>query len=147
MHRSTIGRWLFSLNALLVGGGGLLADLNNTHLYNPRWPPHARFHDGQTMAVGVLLALASLFFAWRGTGDRKTNVLAATLFAGLLYVSQAAANFFPGVAWTDPEFLKPGQTLTQLGPQVYLDLGMTALVLLAAWLSWPRANEPSALPA
>ncbi len=140
MNKSTIGRWLFSLNAVLVGGGGFLADLNGTHIYNPRWPPHAKFHDGQTMAVGLLLALASLFFAWRRVGDRPTNVLATTIFAGLLYVSQAAANLFPGVAWTDPEFLKPGQSLTQVAPQLYADLVMTALVLLAGWLSWPRTE-------
>ncbi len=116
MNRSTIGRWLFSLNAVLVGGGGFLADLNGTHLYNPRWPPHARFHDGQTMAVGLLFALALLFFAWRRGGDRPTNVLATTIFAGLLCVSQAAANLFPAVAWADPEFLQPGQRLAQVAP-------------------------------
>ncbi len=141
MNRSTIGRWLFSLNAVLVGGGGFLADMSHTHIYNPRWPPHAKFHDGQTMAVGLLLALVSLFFAWRRVGDRQTNVLATTILAGLLYVSQAAANLFPGVAWTDSEFLKPGQTLTQVGPQLYMDVVMTALVLLAGWLSWPRTED------
>lgn len=138
MHQLTAGRWLFSLNALITGTGGLLADFNPTHVYNSRWPPHAKFHNGQTMAIGVLLAGASLFFAWRRAGDRQTNVVATALFAGSLYWSQAAANLFPGVAWTDPEFLKPGQRLNQFPPQLSIDLGMTTLVGLATWLSWPR---------
>lgn len=118
--------------------------MNNTHVYNSRWPPHTKFHNGQTMAMGVLLSLVSLFFAWRPSGERQTNVLATSIAAGLYYWSQAAANLFPGVAWTDPEFLKPGQNLTQFPPQLYIDLGMTLLVLLATWLSWPRASVPDA---
>ncbi|AMR29382.1 hypothetical protein A0257_21300 [Hymenobacter psoromatis] len=144
MTKPTAGRWLFTLNALITGTGGFLADFNATHVYNPRWPPHAKFHNGQTMAVGVLLAGASLFFTWRRAGDRQTNVLAAALSAGSLFWSQAAANLFPGAAWTDPELLGPGQSMDQFPPQLYIDLGMTTLVLLATWLSWPRT--PAAAP-
>lgn len=139
-RRRVAGRWLFTFNAAIVGAGGFLADANATHLFNPRWPPHAKFHDAQTMAMGVLLAAASLLFTWRRGGGHASDVLAAALFGVLLYWSQAAANLFPGVAWKDPEFLKSGETLTQLAPQLYLDFGMTGLVLLAAWLSWPRKS-------
>lgn len=143
MNRFSIGRWLFSLNALIVGVGGFLTDWNATHLFNPNWPPHAKFHNGQTMATGVLLALASLFFVWRGSGDRKTNVLAAAIFGVMLYWTQAAANLFPGTAWTDPEFLTLGQSLSDFPPQLYLDLVMTLFVLVAAWLAWPRSVNPN----
>lgn len=141
MNRFSIGRWLFSLNVLIVGVGGFLADWNATHLSNPNWPPHAKFHNGQTMATGVLLALASLFFVWRRSGDRKTNVLAAVIFGVMLYWTQAAANLFPRTAWTDPEFLTSGQSLTDFSPQIYLDLGMTVLVLFSAWLTWPTTVD------
>ena len=141
MNRFAIGRWLLSLNALFVGVGGFLADWNATHLFNPNWPPHAKFHNGQTMATGALLALASLFFVWRRAGDRKTNVLATAIFGGVLYWTQAAANLFPGTAWTDPEFLTPGQSLTDVPPQLYLDLGMTTFVLFSAWLTWPKTVD------
>ena len=143
MDQKKIGRGLFTLNALIAGAGGFLADWNTTHLFNPRWPPHARFHDAQTMAAGVVLGAASLFFAWRRGGDPSTNWLAATLFGGTLWVTQFAALFFPGSGWTDPEFLKSGQSLQQVAPQVYIDLSMTSLVLLAAWLARPQ-ERPTA---
>lgn len=138
MDRKKAGRGLFTLNALVAGVGGFLADWNATHLFNPNWPPHARYHDGQTMAAGVVLGAASLFFAWRRAGDPPTNLLAATLFGGALWATQFAAIFFPGSGWTDPEFLQPGQSLQQIPPQVYIDLGMSSLVLLAAWLARTR---------
>jgi len=139
-----VGRCLLTFNAVGIAAGGFLADMNATHMYNPRWPPHAKFHDGQTMAFGVLLSLASLFFTWRRSGDRQTNVLAAALIGGVLYWAQAAAFAFPGVAWTDPEFLKPGESLTEFAPQLYIDIGTSVVVMFAAWLAWPRTTDTPA---
>ncbi len=144
MRKAIAARVLLSLAALFTGVGGVVADWNATHLFNPHWPPHAKFHNGQTMAMGVVLGLSTLLFTWRRAGDARTNLLAAVLFAGTYWWTQAAANFFPGVAWIDPEFLKPGQSLTQFPIQGYLDIVVTCVVLLAAWLGWPRADEGAA---
>ena len=61
----TPGRILIVLGNLLYSIGAFLADFNETHVYNPTWPPHARFHNGQTMTLGVLLAAMSLYLACR----------------------------------------------------------------------------------
>jgi len=61
-----------------------------------------------------------------------------------VYWAQAAANAFPGAAWTDPEFLKPGESLTEFAPQLYIDIGMSVIVIFAAWLAWPRTAEAPA---
>jgi uncharacterized protein DUF6640 len=128
---------------------GFVADWNDSHIFNPRWPPHAKFHNGQTLAFGVLLAAATIFFAWRRAGDRQTNLLAAAITGGVTYWAQAAAFAFPGVAWTDPELLKPGQSLHDFGPQVYFEIFGSLVIALAAWLAWPpKADEhlPTAGP-
>lgn len=142
--RATVARLLLTLAALVTCVGAALADWNDTHIYNPRWPPHAKFHTGQTISMGVALGLSTLLFTWRRSGDARTNLLAATLFAGTYWWTQAAANFVPGTAWTDPEFLKQGQSLTQFPPQGYIDIALTCVVLLAAWLGWPRSGEREA---
>ena len=143
MNRETIGRLLLTANAAVAAGGGFLADFNRTHLFNPRWPPHARFHDGQTMAEGVLVGLTSLYFAWRKSGDPRTNAVAATIAGGTLYWSQAAANLFPGVGWTDPDLLKPAETMDQVAPQLYLDAVMTLVTLFAGRLMLPKRAKAS----
>lgn len=137
MNKLLIGRCLLTINAIGDAIGGFIADWNATHIFNDRWPLHAKFHDAQTLSFGVFLALASLFFTWRQAGDRKTNVLAAALIGVAVYVSQACAFIFPGVGWTDPEFLDAGQTLTQFPPQLYIDIGAGLLVALATYLAWP----------
>jgi len=138
MNKPLIGRILLTINAAGIAVGGFIADWTPTHIFNPHWPPHAKFHDGQTLSFGVLLAAFSLFFTWRRRGDRQTNILAAALAGGATLWAQAGAYLFPGVAWTDAEFLKPGQHLDDLGPQVLFELAGTIVILLAAWLAWPR---------
>lgn len=140
MTRDTGGRLLLSAIAVFGSVGSFAASWNAKHLHNPRWPPHAKFHDAQTLAAGTILGLSALFFAWRRSGDRRTNDLAAVLFAGNYFWTQAAAAFFPGTAWTDPEFLKPGQRLDRLPPQFVMDVAVTALVLLSARLLRPDAG-------
>jgi hypothetical protein len=141
MNKLLAGRVLFTMNAAGLAVGGFIADWNATHIYNPNWPPHAKFHNAQTMAFGIVLAAATLFFALRKSGDRRTNVLAAAVTGGAVYWAQAMAWVFPGVAWTDPEFLKAGQTLSQFGPQVYFEILGTGMMLLASWLAWPPKTD------
>ncbi|WP_368783640.1 DUF6640 family protein [Arthrobacter sp. B1805] len=35
--------------AVATAVGGFIADWNRTHLFNPQWPPHARFHDAMSI--------------------------------------------------------------------------------------------------
>jgi len=77
-------RVLFLLSALGLGLGAHMADyFSPTHIFNDRWPPHAKFHTGQTLSMSILLGVLSVFFAWRKTSDEKTTVYAAAGFASL----------------------------------------------------------------
>jgi hypothetical protein len=118
--------------------GTYAADWSKTHIYNPNWPPHAKFHNAQTMAMAVVLAIASLYFAWRKGGDASTNVLAAAILGAVYWVTQGLANFYPGVGWTDPEFLHAGETLNDISPQMILD----PIVLGVVFLGWYLARKP-----
>src|ERR1700712_117763 len=39
---------LITLSTLATTIGSFAADWSPTHVFNPRWPPHAKFHNGQT---------------------------------------------------------------------------------------------------
>jgi hypothetical protein len=60
-----LGHALLSLLAIAQMLGPFIADFNHTHVLNPRWPPLARFHNGQTMSMGLLLGLTTLYYTWR----------------------------------------------------------------------------------
>ncbi|KIW50355.1 hypothetical protein PV05_11951 [Exophiala xenobiotica] len=148
----TPGRICLTLVACTLGPGCFLADWSASHVFNPRWPPHAKFHNGQTMAMGATLSLATLYYTWRGLGhgrsrdDRrdldagacleleKESIKTATLFGSLYWVTAIAAWFFPGSLAVDPEF---GTGF----PQFPLFSGMLGLAWIGGWLEMRRLGR------
>ena len=96
---------LFTLAAIGLIVGAHAADLSPSHLFNDRWPPHAKFHTGQTLSMSVLLSLLTIFFAWRKTSDQCEGVLGTAAFAATYWITQATASAYPNTAFFDPEFV------------------------------------------
>lgn len=115
----TPGRLLILLANAFYSLGAFAADYNTTHVFNPNWPPHAKFHNGQTMSLGVLLALTSLTFVYKsltprakgaeGAREVKENLWWAAVMGSLYCVAGLSAIWYPGTAWADPEFWVEGQ--------------------------------------
>lgn len=130
----TPGRALLALVGIVTSVGGYLADWNETHVYNPRWPPHAKFHNGQTMSMGLLLGLATLYYLFRSSSSRaieRESLHTATLFASLYWVTQLSAVLYPGSLPEDPEF---GDGF----PQAYLCAVLLSMAGLGVFLERAR---------
>jgi len=94
---------LVSLIAIFTCILPYLADWNTTHIYNPLWPPHAKFHNAQTMVLGALLGLLAIYCLWFRRGVSKQQRLnEAVVLTSLYWLAQLPAIFFPGTALTDP---------------------------------------------
>ncbi|GAB3227256.1 DUF6640 family protein [Spirosoma arcticum] len=96
------GKLIISFVAVFTAVSPYLADWNQTHIYNPDWPPHAKFHNAQTMIFGAYLGLLSLWALW-GRKDLadKESLNQGTLFAALYWLAQLPAILFPGTAFKD----------------------------------------------
>ena len=136
----SIGKWLLSLIALLTVLGPYGADWNETHIYNPNWSPHAKFHSAQTMLLGTLLGLLSLYFLWSRRWRAQGGLRVGAILAALYWVTQFGSIFFPGTAMVDPEFAGHIPLIGVLGlNQLALDLMLLGLVALGFWLERRRA--------
>ena len=40
--------------------GGWIADMNKTHMFNPKWTPHAKFHDAMSISAARLAGVSGL---------------------------------------------------------------------------------------
>ncbi|WP_202461534.1 DUF6640 family protein [Streptomyces sp. SID8374] len=122
--RASLGKVLISVPAVVAGVGPYIADWNETHIHNPDWPPHAKFHNAQTMGLGVGLAGAALLQLWR-PADSRAGARAAldggAVSAALYWVTQISALAYPGSRAVDP----PGK---QFFPQAVVALPSLALV-------------------
>ncbi|KAK3386418.1 hypothetical protein B0H63DRAFT_392008 [Podospora didyma] len=111
-----LGKILLTIDALGLIFGAPIADYNHTHIFNPRWPPHAKFHDAQTISISVMLGIATLYYTWRpslltaySTTQRAGDSLATAAFTGAVYwAGGLLAALFPNVSGIDPEFGPPG---------------------------------------
>ena len=80
----SIGRIIVSLVAIFTSVSPYLADWNVTHIYNPLWPPHAKFHNAQTMVLGALLGLLAIYCLWfRSAVSERQKLNEATVLASL----------------------------------------------------------------
>jgi hypothetical protein len=96
-----VGKVLISLSAAGTMVGAYIADWNETHIHNPTWPPHAKFHNAQTMSMGVGLGLAALYHLWK-PGRSRQSLDSAAVIASLYGLTQLSAVLYPGTASVDP---------------------------------------------
>jgi hypothetical protein len=122
MRRKSWGRALISLTSLVTAVGPYKADWNETHVFNPDWPPHAKFHNGQTMSLGLALGTTSLWQLWRR--PTPAGLDAGAVLASLYWVTQISALAYPGSRAVDPpgadrfpqaKIAVPALALTALG--------------------------------
>ena len=116
MQPPSLGRVLLTLAQLLVFPGSFLADFNETHVKNPLWPPHARFHNGQTMTLSLLLSGTALWYAWGspstergktgGDAQRARDLWIAAWVGSFYCLAGLSAIWYPDTAWMDVEFRK-----------------------------------------
>jgi hypothetical protein len=149
MPSLTIGRAISSFGVLYQVIGTFTADFNHTHIYNPRWPPHAKFHSGQTMSMALILPLASMYYTWRtsdltNSANRAISAKAelsdawtSTVFLSIYWITQMMAFVYPGVSWADPEF-HDTKNWKGPAPQFYIEILGLAINGLGYWLEKRR---------
>jgi len=112
------GRWLLASAAITTTVGGYLTDWNRTHLFNPRWSPHAKFHDAQTILQGSAAGGSALILLLRTSGDQQQQLRVATWMLATFWLSMAGSILFPNTAQADPDFadLIPRVAGIRMGP-------------------------------
>jgi hypothetical protein len=71
-----ITKIIISFVAIVTIVGAILADVilpktAKQHIYNPKWSPHAKFHNSQTISLSILLGFLSLYLLFRSEGDQR----------------------------------------------------------------------------
>jgi hypothetical protein len=90
----------------IIGTGQ--ADLNRTHVFNQRWPPHARFHGIAGWGTITATQLLALWLTWRSAGhpdERDLGIRVAAALPVLAWAPFFVAVATPGAAVED----EPGE--------------------------------------
>jgi hypothetical protein len=143
MERWQIGRWLLAGVAIATIVGGYLTDWNRTHLFNPRWTAHAKFHDAQTILAGSLSGGSALILLRRAGPTQQLRLRVATWILAMFWLSMAASILFPNTAQADPDFadLVPRVAGVRIGP-VFVSVSMLAIIGAGYALEQRRMGVP-----
>jgi hypothetical protein len=97
-----LGRSLLTLANVITLAVPVAADWNDSHIFNERWPAHARFHGVTALAMAATLSSANIWSTWSGASDRTR----ARFFAAAIPVAYWAPFFLaplvPGTGVDDP---------------------------------------------
>ncbi|MEM9938747.1 MAG: DUF6640 family protein [Pseudomonadota bacterium] len=125
---------LISVVTLIYGIVPAIADINETHLLNPEWSPHARVHGAWFLFFGGSMAMMSLFFLW------VKDWIYIPCFVGLMFASGfwVAVLLAPlyGGSLTDPNGIQ--SKVLGLDGNVFTFSIVT--VILLSTLVWKRLN-------
>lgn len=142
MDTLQLARWPVAVVAL-YNFGGVVADAvvpsgAKMHIRNPNWPPHAKFHNGQSMTMGVCLGALSLGVLFAPGPMTRPRLTVAAAAAGTYFVSMLLAPLYPGADWIDPEFRAEVRRPLGRPPQQLVGLAQCALLAAALGLAYRR---------
>jgi len=111
------------------------------HIFNPRWPPHAKFHDAQYISMSILIACVAFALIWRRDTHRPADQIIAGAVLASPWLGMFGALLFPGTAMFDPEFDRPEAYVAGLHPQIWAATVMLAMIAVAMFLAVRRARK------
>jgi hypothetical protein len=137
MNRQKLGRSIMSF-VLVVGAVVTTAvDWNTTHLFNPAWHPHARFHDALFLLFLDGMSLVALWLLWRqgkepDVGFKVAALLSATVWTPFFYVT----TLIPGTSLLAAEDVPVLRVAgMSLAPNVVVGGVLLLLTGIAYWLA------------
>ncbi len=137
---------ILTVTALLTLVIPSIADLNATHLTNPLWPAHARFHFGIQYFATISLNALSLYLLWGRYAERDTRLatvgaaLGPLLFWGMFFPSL----LLPGTdTWPDGVTPPPGfpAFFRTVHPNLIIALFITVTNGYALWRDGRARNR------
>jgi len=140
-----LGKSLLTLANVITAVAPLAADWNDSHIFNQRWPAHARFHGVTALAMTTTLATAGIWSVWSGTADQSSARFFAAAVPTAYWAPFFLAPLVPGTAVDDP----PHPVGRVAGvPVSLLGAAATTTTAVAGWLIDRRsARVPAGAPA
>lgn len=136
MQRRKIGRILISVVVVVTAVVSVAVDWNSSHVFNPDWPPHARFHDVVMLHLLSGVCILALWLMWRRSTEPDIGVRVAALIPIIFW----AAFFYttllvPGTGLSAaPNELPPSVAGIPLYPNVVIAAICVTLSALGYWL-------------
>jgi uncharacterized protein DUF6640 len=108
--KEKIAAALLTLTAIVYAVVPPIVDINPTHILNPEWTTHARFHTVWQVSVNSMLGLLSVLLVWWPGASRplriKIGAVLGCIALGGFFVAALTRHLYGG-ALSDPNGVPP----------------------------------------
>lgn len=108
------------------------AEINDTHVFNPAWPEHARLHEVWQLCVHAIFSVICLWLVWVKREARLASVLALTMAGSFVFAYVIRESYGGSMRHAD------GEPVTALANAAVI-VAFCASVLLIAGLIQTRS--------
>ena len=133
MSKQKSARVLLSVLVTISTLVSIAADWNSSHVFNPDWPPHARFHDIMllTLLVGLLPLL--LWLLWRKSPEPEVGVKVTTSILLIFWGSFYLNYLIPG---TSPRAFPDVPPPSLWGIPLYPNMIVAAIIIVLSLVAY-----------
>lgn len=75
---------LVTIGLLIIGALAPALEISDTHVFNPDWPPHARFHEVWQLITNATIASLGLWRVWARGGVIAPAILGTVVMGGVI---------------------------------------------------------------
>ena len=104
-------------------------EINSSHVFNPFWPAHARFHEVWQLTTNICIGILALWFAFGKNAIRTASVLNIVVMGGALVAHVLEESYGGSIISGNIEKTIMGMELAAFAASVVVVLAVTALVL------------------
>jgi hypothetical protein len=90
-----IARILITLGVMIFTVVVPALEINNSHVFNSAWPPHARFHEVWQLTTNCGIGILCLWLAWAKNNIKTASTLVIIVMGGALF-SHGIADMYGG---------------------------------------------------
>ena len=135
MSREKLAKILLSVLMIVSTLVSIVVDWNSSHVFNPDWHPHGRFHDVMLLTLLVGLIPITLWLLWRKSTETEVGIKVTTAilvtFWGSFYLNLLVPGTTPAA---DLEVPPPVVFGIPLYPNMVVAAVIIILALFSYWL-------------
>jgi len=143
VSRNKLGKSILTFVLVVGAVVSTVVDWNTTHLFNPAWHPHARFHDALFLLMLDAMSLVALWLLWRQSKEPEIGLKVAALFAAAVWTPFFYIEaLIPGtslLAADDVPVLRVAGM--SFPPNLIIAAVLVLLTVIAYWLAHDATND------
>lgn len=140
MSGKKLAKTLLSVLVVVSTLVSVIVDWNSSHVFNPNWHPHGRFHDVMLLTLLIGLVPLLLWLLWRPTPEPEVGVKVTTCILLLFWGSFYVNLLIPG---TTPAANIEESPPSLWGLPLYPNMIIAAIIIVLALVAYRLYNSSS----